>query len=49
MTKLADGQVPGETIVASTDEIRTVKEFEAKNWYVSFAFALDSLSLFKKD
>jgi hypothetical protein len=34
------------TVVSSTDDIRTVKRFDASNYYVSVTFALDSLSLF---
>lgn len=46
LSQLADGQTENVTVVTSNDDIRTVKGFELKNWYVSFAFALDSLSLF---
>ena len=44
--KLADGQQVNETIVTNTEEIRTERRFDTRNWYVSFSFALDSLSLF---
>ena len=44
VTKL-DGQKPDDT-VADASEIRTRKAFDLSNWYVSFSFALDSLSLF---
>ena len=46
VTVLAD-QKPGDP-VASTDDIKTRDRFDRKNWYVSFSFALDSLSLFSK-
>jgi len=39
-----DGQQVGDP-VSSSDDIRTHDRFE-RGWYVSFAFALDSLSLF---
>jgi len=39
-----DGQQIGDP-VSSSDDIRTRDRFE-RGWYVSFAFALDSLSLF---
>lgn len=45
VTKL-DDQTPDVTVVADASEIRTKKAFEVSNWYVSFSFALDSLSLF---
>ncbi|HET7695217.1 MAG TPA: hypothetical protein VFK57_05865 [Vicinamibacterales bacterium] len=46
VTRLADGQTPNVTEVSSTDDIRTVKRFATRNYYVSVTFALDSLSLF---
>ena len=46
VTALASGQTPNVTEVSSTDDIRTEKRFAMKNYYVSFTFALDSLSLF---
>lgn len=46
VTKLAEGQAPNVTVVSSTEEIKTVKRFDTRNYYVSFTFALDSLSLF---
>jgi hypothetical protein len=46
--KLADGQQVNETIVTNTEEIRTERRFDTRNWYVSFSFALDSLSLFNR-
>ena len=44
--KLANGQQVNKTIVTSTEEIRTQRRFDTRNWYLSFSFALDSLSLF---
>lgn len=43
---LADGQTLNETVVSSTDDIRTMSRFDTSHYYVSFTFALDSLSLF---
>jgi hypothetical protein len=45
---LAPDQIVNQTVVASSDEIKTVKRFDTSNYYVSFTFALDSLSLFNK-
>lgn len=42
-----DGQ-DETTVVASSDEIRTRQVFRG-NWYASMTFALDSITLFKKD
>ena len=39
-------QTVNVTVITSADEIKTVKRFELSNYYVSFTFALDSLSLF---
>jgi hypothetical protein len=41
-----DGQTVDVTVVSESSEIRTKKTFDVKNFYVSFSFALDSLSLF---
>jgi hypothetical protein len=46
VTVLADQSV-GDP-VTSADDIKTKDRFDTKNWYVSFTFALDSLSLFSK-
>jgi hypothetical protein len=46
VSQLAEGQIPNVTVVSSTDDIRIVKRFATDNYYVSFTFALDSLSLF---
>jgi hypothetical protein len=43
---LAEGQTVNVTVVASADDIKTVKRFDTSQYYVSFTFALDSLSLF---
>lgn len=46
VTALAADQTAGVTVVSSTDDIKTVKRFDTRNYYVSFTFALDALSLF---
>jgi hypothetical protein len=46
VSQLAEGQTPNVTVVSSSDDIRIVKRFTTDNYYVSFTFALDSLSLF---
>jgi hypothetical protein len=43
---LSPSQTANETVVASNDDIKTERRFDTSNWYVSFAFALDSLTLF---
>jgi hypothetical protein len=43
-----DGQVAGVTVVQSEADVRTRQTF-TPSWYASFSFALDSLTLFKKD
>jgi hypothetical protein len=43
-----DGQVASVTVVESDTDIRTRQAFKP-SWYASLTFALDSLSLFKKD
>jgi hypothetical protein len=48
VTRLAEGQIVNQTVVSSTDDIRTVKRFDTSHYYVSVSFALDSLSLFSK-
>ena len=48
VSKLAEGQQVNETIVTNTEEIRTERRFDTRNWYLSFSFALDSLSLFNR-
>jgi hypothetical protein len=48
VTVLSDTQRVNETVVTSNDDIKTEKRFDVKNWYLSFTFALDSLSLFNK-
>jgi len=48
VSKLAEGQRVNETIVTNSDDIRTVKRFDASRYYLSFTFALDGLSLFTK-
>ena len=46
VSRLSAGQTEGVTVVTSNDDIRTEKGFALNNWYLSFVFALDSLSLF---
>lgn len=46
VSELAEGQTPNVTVVSTTDDIRTVKRFNTRNYYFSFTFALDALSLF---
>jgi hypothetical protein len=48
VTTLDESQIVNETRVDSSDAIKTIKRFETRNWYFSFSFALDSLSLFNK-
>lgn len=48
VSKLSAGQAPNGTKVSSNDDIRTERRFDTHNWYLSFIFALDSLSLFNK-
>jgi hypothetical protein len=48
VTMLEAGQQANVTVVSSTDEIKTRKAFDTSHYYVSFTFALDSLSLFNK-
>ena len=43
-----DGQVAGVTVVQSDADVRTRQAFR-QSWYASLTFALDSLSLFKKE
>jgi hypothetical protein len=43
-----DGQVAGVTVVQSEADVRTRQTF-TPSWYASFSFALDSLTLFKKE
>ena len=45
---LDPSQTLNETVVSSKDDIKTVKRFALDNYYVSFTFAIDSLSLFNK-
>jgi hypothetical protein len=46
VSDLGEGQTGNVTLVSSTDDIKTVKRFDTSNYYFSFTFALDSLSLF---
>jgi len=48
VSTLVATQRVNETVVTSNDEIRTEKRFDTGNWYTSFTFALDSLSLFNR-
>jgi hypothetical protein len=48
LSMLDETQTPEGTVVASPDDIRTVKRFDTSRYYVAFTFALDSLSLFNK-
>jgi hypothetical protein len=43
-----DGQVADVTVVQSDADVRTRQVFR-RSWYASLSFALDSLTLFKKD
>jgi hypothetical protein len=42
------GQEEGVTEVKSDEEVRTRKAYRG-DWYVSFSFAIDSLTVFKKE